>query len=1405
MRIVPQICFLFFLFQTFVGVCQLPELKFEHFIDEKGFNQSSVMNIIQDNEGFLWIATPNGLYKYDGQRFTVFRHEPNNSSSLINNSVFELELDSEGNILVGTGKGLCKFDVITQKFLVYPKALENARITAIYPEENGALWVGTLHSGLYYFDPSDKNGEFPKVYSHKPNHMSSINSDQIHCITKDKSGNLWVGTIEGLNKLINVNGKEEFVHFKHLNESVKLLFLDKKGCLWVSLEDTRLLKINKPNSFNNLESKDYREYYFDLFKSDNDDYGGILSMFETLNKELLVGIHGHGLFLLNPDSGKYKTYVPDPLNPKSISSGNVEAILIDKTNVLWVGTEEGGLNKSNLERKPIITLNRNELSKQSLTNSSINAITKDKDNNFWVATQNGLNKITYKETPFEKPSYERFYVNNELSKSQLKIQQPVWSLLRDSKDVFWLGTTRGIVYMDSKPGVNKKSFHLTPISMLEVFSSIQDRDGNLWFGSLLNGLAKWKKKKKTNSNEFDFSNINYYLPDKNDKYGISGKEISCIYEDSKGNIWVGTLFGGLNLIIKGKEGERDKFISYQHDQNNKNSLSHNSVFTIHEDNDGNYWVGTFGGGLNKMVLPDNGIGDPVFTHYTEKDGLSNDAVYGILQDDQNKLWISTDNGISVFEIETETFTNLSRDDGLQSNNFRMNAYFKNEDGYMFFGGLRGLNIFHPNDLKENTIPAQPKLTGLKINDKEVEVNEEFNGRAVLEKSLSHLSKEINLKYDENTLTFEFAGLHFAAPEKNKFKYKLDGFDKDWVNSKGLSFAHYTNISSGNYTFKIKASNNDNFWSEEIASVKLKINPPFWLTNWAYLVYSLLVLLFLFGIFSYSRMKSQRQASLKLQKEIEEVNKLKLQFFTNISHDFKTPITLILNPLEEVLESVKNNEAIKSKLKVVQRNAGSLLRLVNQLMEFRKIEVGETKLSATKANIINFVREITFSFRSSARKKEVEIVFESQLYDESLWFDWDKLEKILNNLIFNAIKFTTKGGQITVRVKKPLDEVVNVIGRDMSANFVQIEVEDNGIGISKDKLQYIFHRFYQVNQSTKRNKGIGVGLAITKDLVDLHHGEISVNSEEGIGTCFVIKLPLGKAHLLPEEVVEFPVYEELTEKEFDENDKLDIYDLEETETQEETDKSTVLIVDDNEDIRNLVKDGLFSKYNTLEAKNGKEALNVALKEIPDLVISDVLMPEMDGIEFCYTLKNNIRTSHIPVILLTALNSVEHRIKGVESGADVYIPKPFNMKLLEVRTTKLIESREKMRKRFQTEKEITPEKITLTSLDEEFLKRIMDLMEVNMGNELYWIDELAADMNTSRSTFFRKLKKLTGQSPNDFMRLIRLKRAAQLLEQKKFTIAEVSYMVGFSNPNYFGKCFRKFFGDTPTSYVKKKVLI
>ncbi len=1388
-----------------LSYAQAPDLKFEQFRDNRGLSQNSIMKVIQDHDGYLWIGTASGLYRYDGQRFTVYKHQINEPNSLVHNAVYELELDTQGNILIGTGRGMSKYDKITETFYTYPKVLSDKRITSICPADDGSIWVGTLHSGLYYFKSTDTEGTEPEHFFFNPQQANSLDDNGIHSIVQDGEGNIWVATVKSLHKAFMTGTKSiGFIRFEMFDHP-KDLYVDRDKNLWVGLMGRRLVRVKEPGKFRRATVENFREYQLKTLAPDGPNFGGIIAMAQGKDGNMWIGIHGNGLYWLNPETGDYRMYTPEPYRRGGLSSANIETILVDRTNVLWVGTEVGGLNKCDLSRKEIQFYYKDILSKNTLSNASVNAITKGGDDHtIWVGTQNGLNKIHFSGTDYKNPTFKHYYPNEQLAHSDLPVQQPVRSILIDKDGDFWLGAAEGIVHMSYNPKTEQAVYTVVNNQMLEVFSSIEDNNGNLWFGSFVGGggLIKWKKKKKPGGNEFDFSEAVYYSTRDQIEHGLSGDEISCIYEDSKNQIWIGTLQGGLNLFIPGINGEKDRFISYQHNPDNPNSISHNSVFSVHEDQYGDYWIGTFGGGLNKMILPKTSAGEVIFKHYSEVDGLPDDGIYEILEDEQGKLWISTDNGISCFDPKTESFKNYTKEDGLQSNNYRKNAYLKNTDGYMLFGGLRGLNIFHPDHLVDNTIPANVKLTGFKIKNEDIVVGKTYNDRVILDKSIAHMDV-IKLKHHENTLTFEFAALHFAAPNKNKFKYQLEGFDDQWQPHKGLSFAHYTNLSPGTYTFKVTASNNDGIWNEQAAKMKFIIQSPFWLTQWAYLLYGLIIVGILLSIRAYYRLQSKERTALKVQKEMKEVNRLKLQFFTNISHEFKTPITLILNPLEELLESSKESASFRPQLKVIERNANYLLRLVNQLMEFRKIEVGETKLVTSKANIINFVREVTFSFKALAKSKNIDLSFESQLYTSDVWIDWDKLEKVLNNLIFNAIKFTDEGGQVVTRVTMPkANQTLYIEDRGIHSDYIQVEVNDNGPGISKEQLPYIFQRFYQVSkEKNASNLGSGIGLAITKDLVDLHYGTIEVDSTEGIGSSFIIKLPLGNSHLQADEILERSAPELLTEDELDAAFIIEEENLAASDT-EAIPKISVLVVDDNRDIREVVKKGLNKKYQIFAAENGKEGLNIALREIPDLIVSDVLMPEMDGIEFCHQLKTNIRTSHIPVILLTALNSVEHRIEGLESGADAYIPKPFKMKLLGVRIDKLIETREALKNRFVTEAKITPEKVTLTSLDQSFLERAMKFMENNMGDENYWTEELASDMNTSRSTFFRKLKKLTGHAPRDFMRIVRLKRAAQLLEQNQLTIAEIGYRVGFHDPGYFSKSFRKVYNQTPSQYVASK---
>ncbi|WP_343328680.1 hybrid sensor histidine kinase/response regulator transcription factor [Polaribacter staleyi] len=1354
-------------------------IYFEAITTSKGLSQSDVNAIHQDEDGFMWFGTHDGLNRYDGHSFKVYKPNLDDISTISSNLIYKIEDDQDGNLWIGTtGGGLIYFDRTLEKFTTYKhnkeviNSLNGNNISCLYRDKKNRLWVGT-NKGINMLDLKATNNKVVfkhiKIYDEPPV-PSNINLLSVDTVYEDSIGQIWFGGYNGIYKLsIGFNGDE---YFKNINKEIELpnavvrditekdgrLLLATSDGLFYKTKNTEKIIVKKilDGSFNNL----------------------------IVDKNIIWAGTTNGLWEIRYNSSKdeikkIKKYVYDPRQPNSISKDIITDLYKDKSGIIWAGTNGGGVNKFDPNRKEFIHVQKTQ-NEKSLSYDKIRSFYEDSNQNLWVGTEGGgLNKRLKNYN-----SYNKFQeLKNVYAIEEVKIKDKTYLLIGGSGDP-------NFFQLDiSNP--KSKVTSIKPYSEFRnsIFSLLQDSRNYLWIGTYNGGLYRWKLDAEGN-----FYQKDCFLNNTEDPQSLSGNIIRNVFEDSNGNIWVATS-NGLSILSKEEVGkEYPKFKILKKGVDKKLSLSHNYILSIYEDHNKDIWIGTFGGGLNKIVRTATNTYEVVKV-YSEKDGLPNNVIKGILEDDNGNLWLSSNKGITSFNPEKETFRNYDINDGLQDNEFQELAYLKRKNGDFLFGGVKGFNVFKPKKLKENNYFPETVITKISISNKEVVVGKAYDDKVLLSKAVNK-TKEINFKHSQNNISFEFASLHFAAPEKNKFKYRLEGFDSDWQNTTSSKrFAAYTNLAPGNYRFNVKSSNNDGLWNNDYTSIALHIETPFWLTWWACTVYGVLILSFLLSIISYFNLKSKQKAAVQIQKEVEEVNKLKLQFFTNISHEFKTPITLILNPVEELLESDINNEAfLKSKLNIVKRNADSLLRLVHQLMEFRRIEVGETKLGATKSNIINFVREIVFSFKAIANKKDVTVSFECEVYQVDIWFDWDKLEKILNNLIFNAIKFTPEGGEVKIIISKPSKNKIHIESRDIKTEYLQIEVKDNGVGISKDELPYVFQRFYQVNQVKKdENKGSGIGLAIVKDLVDLHHGTIEVFSEEFNGTNFILKFPLGKEHLLSDEIIEINVSEPINEEELD---------LEEKLIPEGNNKSTVLVVDDNKDIRQLIKDGLSKNYNILEAEHGREALSISLKMIPDIVITDVLMPEMDGVELCHKIKTNIRTSHIPVIMLTALNSVEHKIKGLESGADAYLPKPFKMKLLCVRVGKLIESRDLMRKRFQTEKELTPEKVTLNSTDEAFLRKIMDFMEINMAKETYWVDELAFDMNTSRSTFFRKLKKLTGQSPNDFMRLIRLKRAMQLLEQNELPISQVSYMVGFSDPGYFGKCFRKVYGNSPSKFLKTK---
>jgi signal transduction histidine kinase/DNA-binding response OmpR family regulator len=930
----------------------------------------------------------------------------------------------------------------------------------------------------------------------------------------------------------------------------------------------------------------------------------------------------------------------------------------------------------------------------------------------------------------------------------------------------------------------------------------KDKIGNLWIGTEV-GLNKLISGTATMSPAYFVR----YLHNPKDSTTISNSRVWCIYQDQQGTIWIGTS-GGLNKLIPSKDyNSQATFIHYAHDSKDPSSLSDNHVISIYQDNSGNFWIGTDAGGLSKFDSKSE-----KFVHFNEEDGLPDNSIKGILGDDEGNLWLSTSNGLSKFNPKTVTFKNYSTTDGLQSNFFQGGAYFKNKKGEMFFGGDNGFNSFYPDSIKENVRIPPIVITDFRLFNNSVPVGlDTTTNRTILKKSITE-TKEIELSYKDFIISFEFAALDFHTPEKNKYAYILKGFDKEWnYTDANKRFATYTNLDPGEYTFKVKGSNNDGIWNETGASIKLIITPPWWSAWWAYSVYFLFGLGLLYSLRRYELNRTQLKNQVKLDevklKEREETDKMKSRFFANISHEFRTPLTLILGPTEKVLSESKDNET-KKQLSIVKRSANRLLGLINQLLDLSKLEAGKLELKASKTNIVPFIKGLTMSFESMAERKDITLKIKSSSDEIELYFDKEKMTKIMTNLLSNAFKFTPEGGQITVA----LSLIPSPSGRGMSKGQgegeVRITVLDTGVGISEEELSKLFDRFYQVDSSqTREHEGTGIGLALTKELVELHHGTISVDSKLGSWTEFTVTLPLGEKHLNDEEIVEEPVIlsgaKNFTEPVIDDFVKTDSSSqAPQNDNTLDEDKNIVLVVEDNYDVREFIKDALGNEFQIEEAQNGEQGVRKAEQVIPDLIISDVMMPKMDGNELTKRLKNDEKTSHIPIILLTAKSEQQSKLEGLETGADDYLTKPFDTKELRVRINNLISIRKKLQEKYSKGDFIPVKKIEgkkLSDLDERFMSKVMEVIESHISEEEFSIEEFDREIGMGRVQLYRKVKALTGKSPSRYIRSIRLNRAKNMIEEKKGNISEIAYSVGFSSPQYFTRCFKEEFGFPPSDLI------
>jgi signal transduction histidine kinase/ligand-binding sensor domain-containing protein/DNA-binding response OmpR family regulator len=1419
---------------------------FEKFSTEQGLSQNSIMRIYQDSRGFLWICTLDGLNRYDGYQFKIFRNIPGDSTSLSNNKIISVCEDKSGNIWIGTyGGGLNKYDRKQEKFKRYvfeinnPNSLSGNIVTSIIQDKSGNLWLGTYGGGLNKFDIEEEKFIH---YMYDISNKNSISNNTVLSIYKDRSGIVWIGTYGGgLNRLDPKS--DVFNHFKsdknnsHSISSniISSILEDKSGKIWVGTIEGGLNVFSPPANMSSTEDGNYGIVFYH-FKNEPKNKNsissnGILSIYQDIWENIWIGTDGGGLNKLvlqynfsekiqlpseykniGNEDFQFLHFKNDPNDVLSISDNRVWSIHEDKSGILWIGTNSG-LNKLDVQKKQFKHYSYDPVNPGSLSDGDVSSIIVDNSDNLWIGTgSGGLNLYDAKEDRFTK------YIHDTDNPNSLSNDE-VFSLFQDKEGNLWIGTYGGLIKLNSEyiSEINKNKSPPTFISYKHnpedpnslsdnrVYSILEDKSGNLWIGTLDGGLNRLLPDSIDEDNKSSPIFQHYrHLPD--NPASLSSDRVFSIFEDSRGTLWIGTWGGGLNKLQLNDNSDA-AFIHYKNDPDNPNSLSDNGVASIFEDHAGNLWIGTYGGGLNKF----DGENE-IFSHYTENDGLSNNVVLGILEDEKGNLWLSTIKGLNKFDPINETFSHFDVRDGLLGNEFSLGVH-KSKNGEMYFGGIKGFNKFHPDSIKDIAYVSPIIITDFKIFNRSVPIGiDSSNNRSILSQSICE-TEQIDLTYEDYVISFEFASLDFHVPEKINYLYMMEGFDKQWnLTDASRRYATYTNLDPGDYIFKVKRANINGSGNEASASIKINVHPPWWKTIWAYLLYAFLIIgssLLLWGLqIRRMHLRHEMEMSKFEAKKLHEVDEMKSTFFANISHEFRTPLTLILNPVKDLVKTEKD-AGRKEELNRIHRNADMLYGLVNQLMDLSKLEAGKMTLKTCEENIVQILKGLVLSFASLAERKNITLKFDST--DEKIvtFIDIEKLEKIVINILSNAFKFTSEGGEISVSISLPTFKSSSgrsINGLGLVSSVVQIIIRDTGIGIPKERLENIFDRFYQVDSShTREHEGTGIGLALTKELVDLHKGEIEVESDEGKGTTFIVRLPLGKNHLKPEEVCE-----EIREQEkeivipqsaqiFDDAEqgitKLDINVI------VHQDKPLLLIVEDNIDVRNYVKGHLENDYRIMAAANGEDGVNKALEHIPDLIISDVMMPKMDGFELCEKVKTDERTSHIPVILLTAKATGEDKIEGLETGADDYIMKPFDAKILQVRVKNLIEQRKKIVDHYRKKQLFDISEIDAASTDKKFLNRALEIINNHISDEDFSVESFAKEIALSRVQLHRKLVALIGHAPGDFIRIVRLTKAGRLIRCNFGNISEIALEVGFSNPANFAKAFRVQFGVSPTEYRNK----
>lgn len=1320
-----------------------------------GLPSNQVSCIFKDRKGFMWFGTGTGLCRYDGYEFRTFRHEIN--GSLFSEEYITQLAETEDHKLWITYKNgqISIFDLTLNVFYTIEditKALQlSMPVNSVFQDENHQLLFGTSGNGLCKYDY--KTQEITTYLTSK--------EEGAVCDLHQRGNILYVIYYSGAIELIDIVNSKSILKENYLKNSPNPkrfnLFVDSKNELWI---------YTNPESFN-------------------------------------------GLYHFLPKNRKWEHYTTESTIP--LSSSLIRGVEEDIEGNIWIATDHGGINLLNRKEETICYIKNDPFDEKSISQNSVICLYKDDTDIIWCGTyKNGINY--YHESIFKFNN-----IRYPITKAEEASINDCNYVYEDSAGNLWIGTNgNGLLYYNPATKQYNRYVH-DPLKPNSISSDIiicitGDQDGNIWIGTYMGGLDR-----------FDGKIFTHYTPT---ECQLTSNNIYSLYADENDNLWIGTLEGGLNClhlqtmqwshynssdklnpllsdniyaISSGKNNElligtslgvnildknNGQIRSLSDTEDNLRDMRDKAINSIFLDSRGLLWIGS-----NNGLSVYDSVNDSLY--YLDKTNhLPDNEIMSIIQDDNYMLWMGTKNGLLKISPKYNGAKGYQFDctiyyenEGISGRTFNRNSVCQTRQGEFVFGGTNGLTLFNPLQIQYNTNPPKVVFTGLYLQNQPILPGKKYNADIILTTDMSY-TNELSLKYKDRGFSINISALNYFLPGKSKFSFFMDGFDKEWIiidaSSRNIT---YTNLPSGNYTFKVKAENNDGVWSEAPAELKIKILPPFWITPWAIMLYIMtgICLIYIIEkfIIRFQKQKFKKEQERIAASRLHEIDEMKLRFFTNVSHEFRTPLTLIITPLEKLIKGESNIEN-KKILQMAHENAIQLLSLVNQLLDFRKIDVQGVQLLLSSGDIVIFVRNITYSFKDLSEEKNIHFSFSTTIPSLMMKFDTDKIFKIVSNLLSNAFKFTPEGGDIAVNllIQKGEEE----------SNELLIQVSDTGKGIEFEKIDLIFNRFYQIPSVNDSDStiGTGIGLHLCREFVKMHDGSISVKSELGKGSTFTVSLPVTLSGI--EEIISRP-------------------QLPDSEKQEENpvnQENTILIVDDNMKFREFMKLSLSEDFNILTASDGEEAWHIILESFPDIVISDVMMPITDGIMLCKRIKQDVRTSHIPVILLTAKSAETSKLTGLEAGADDYIGKPFNIDMLILKIRHIIELQNRMQKQVMqsTHKGIQLTNMNISVLDEELMKKAVQLIEKEIANPELSVEWLSREMGMSRVNFYKKTMSITGKTPVELIRAIRIKHAAILLENSKMRVNEVAFKVGINDSKLFRKYFKDEFGRLPSDYMETK---